>query len=137
MPSQVVGSLSILASPSSPGCLSVPPAAPFSLRSQLSRAVPSRTPYVVVWDVMITSGVSFSRQLTTVKRQRDPVRRDLAAVIAELHKDRDESYELRSALVAVCDSSQVECSSTLELEFKCYSVLAQLPSSGEVDDYTS
>lgn len=104
--------------------------------SQLPRAVPSRTPSVVTLDATITSCVSLSRQITTVKQKRDDSS-GLAAVTAELHKLQDENEELRSALEALCHSFQVSCSSFSELVLKYDSAFAQLPLTEDVADYTS
>lgn len=137
MASQIVGSPSILAPPSSPGAFGVPPAASAPRRSQLPHVVPSRSPSVGALDATITGGVSLARQLTTVKRQRDAARRDLATVTDELHKVRDENDELRSALAVLRDAFQVSRSSLVDLMSKCDSVFAQLPPTDNVDDETS
>lgn len=75
-----------------------------SLKLQTPLVVSSHLRLLALLETTIPTGVSLSRKVTTVKRQRDATRRDLAAATSELRKMEDDKDELRSSFIALRDA---------------------------------
>lgn len=102
-----VGSPPYLTPPSGPGITSVCSVVPLSLEPQAPPEISLLLPLLVPSDATTTTLVSLTRQLTTVKRQRDAASRELVPVTEELLEKRDKNDELRPFLAALRDAFQV------------------------------
>lgn len=86
---------------------------------------------------MTRTGVRLSGQLTTVKRQPDAARRDLAPVTVERHKANDKNDQLRPSLAALREAFPMSHLSQMRLMSQFEPVFNQLSLAVDVNDEVS